>query len=118
MKGRFNRCPKCTKWVCDNCWNEDVDLCTDCAPREGVEVASARAEKMVDDIRETAEKTEVFTGEIDRGQTLCPKCGKPAGEGNFCSNCGASLDYVECSNCGAENNPGTSFCTECGTQMN
>lgn len=30
----FNRCHKCEKWVCDTHYNEDVMLCTDCAPRE------------------------------------------------------------------------------------
>ncbi|MFT4930558.1 MAG: hypothetical protein ACI91T_000429 [Natronomonas sp.] len=116
-KGRFNRCPKCTKWVCDNCWNETVDLCVDCAPREGVEVASARAEKMVEDIHEKADETRVFTGEVDRGQTLCPKCGKPAGEGSFCSNCGESLEFVECPECGAGSDPDANFCDDCGTRL-
>lgn len=45
-KGNFDRCPKCTHWVCDNCWNEQVGLCIDCGPREGVEVAAARSDKM------------------------------------------------------------------------
>lgn len=30
----FNRCHKCGKWVCDAHYNEDVMLCTDCAPRQ------------------------------------------------------------------------------------
>jgi len=116
-KGRFNRCPKCTTWVCDNCWNEAVDLCIDCAPREGVEVASARAEKMVEDIREKADETQVFTGEIDEGQTLCPQCGKPSGEGQYCSNCGASLEFVDCPECGETIDPDANFCNECGARL-
>ena len=52
-----------------------------------VEVAAARAEKMAADIKEKAAATQVFTGEIESKQTLCPKCGKPAGEGKFCNNC-------------------------------
>jgi len=72
-KGHFNRCPKCTLWVCDNCWNEQVGLCIECGPREGVEKAGARSEKMVEDIKEQAEENEVFTGEVDAGETTCPK---------------------------------------------
>lgn len=29
----FNRCHCCHKWVCDGHYNEDVMMCTDCAPR-------------------------------------------------------------------------------------
>jgi hypothetical protein len=30
----FNRCHRCGRWVCDDHYNEDVMLCTGCAPRE------------------------------------------------------------------------------------
>lgn len=116
-KEHFHRCPRCTKWVCDNDWNEQPKLCVSCAPRESVEVAAVRAEKMVEDIRAKASATQVFVGEIDERQTLCPECGKPAGEGKFCTNCGTPLKMVECPKCGAKSSPGTRFCSECGTRM-
>ncbi len=30
----FNRCHKCGRWVCDNHYNEDVMMCTVCAPQK------------------------------------------------------------------------------------
>ena len=117
VKNHFNRCPKCKHLVCENDWNEEASLCVDCAPRESVEVAAARSAKMVEDIKAKAETTQVFRGEINARQALCPKCGKPAGEGKFCSNCGASLGLRKCSRCGAENGSG-SFCSECGNKLN
>lgn len=116
-KGHFNRCPRCTKWVCENCWNEQEGLCTDCAPRVSSEVAAAKAEKAVKDIKKKASQKQVFTGEIESKQTMCPKCGKPAGEGKFCNNCGTPLNLNECPKCGAENPAGTNFCGECGTKL-
>lgn len=116
-KGHFKRCPRCHKWVCDNDWNEEAQLCTDEAPREAVEVSAARAEKMKQDIQEKAQQTQVFTGEIDARQTLCPKCGKPAGQGKFCNNCGAPLGMLECKKCGAKSPMGTRFCGECGNRL-
>ena len=116
-KGHFHRCPKCTQWVCENDWNEQVGLCTQCAPRESVEVSAARAEKMVDDIRAKAEKTQVFTGEISERTTLCPQCGKPAGTGKFCVNCGCNLDMAKCPKCGATNSSESKFCGECGLRL-
>ena len=82
-----------------------------------VEVAAAKAEKMVADIKEKAAGTQVFTGEIETKQTLCPQCGKPAGEGKFCNNCGAPLALLTCPKCGAKNPAGTRFCGECGTKL-
>ncbi len=116
-KGAFNRCPKCHRWVCDNCWNEQAGLCTDDAPRANVEVASARAQKMVSDIKDKASTTQVFTGEIENKQTVCPQCKKPAGEGKFCGNCGANLSLITCEKCGTESTAGNRFCAECGNRM-
>jgi hypothetical protein len=116
-KDHFHRCPKCTKWLCENDWNEQEGLCTACAPRENIEVAAARSRKMVKDIEEQAENTKVFTGQIESKQTLCPQCGKPAGAGKFCNNCGASLNMLKCPKCGAKNAAGTRFCGECGNRV-
>ena len=115
--GHFHRCPRCKKYVCDNDWNEEAGLCVTDAPRESTEVAAARAEKMVADIKAKAETTEVFTGKIEQRQTLCPKCGKPSGEGKFCNNCGAPLALTKCPQCGASINAGARFCGECGAKI-
>ncbi|MBU4512068.1 zinc ribbon domain-containing protein [Patescibacteria group bacterium] len=116
-KAHFHRCPKCTQWVCENDWNEQEGLCTSCGPREALEVASARARKKTKDIEAKAEATQVFTGQIEGKQTLCPACGKPAGAGKFCINCGLSLKLKECAKCGAKNPAGIGFCGECGEKL-
>lgn len=114
-KEHFFRCPKCTKWVCENDWNEQEGLCIVDAPRVNIEVAAAKSEKMVADIKEKAAGTQIFTGEIESKQTMCPQCGKPAGEGKFCNNCGGNLALIQCPKCGAQSPPDTRFCGECGT---
>lgn len=116
-RGHFQRCPRCHKYVCENDWNEQAGLCVNDAPREAVEVAAARAGKMVEDIKTKAQSTTVFTGEIETKQTLCPRCGKPAGEGKFCSSCGAPLALNACPKCGAKNQPSAVFCGECGARL-
>lgn len=116
-KGYFTRCPKCSKWVCDSDWNEEDGLCVSCAPRANVEVASARADKRVQDIKEKAGETQVFTGDIEGKQTVCPRCKKPASEGKFCTNCGANMSLLKCENCGTESPLGTRFCGECGERL-
>ncbi len=116
-KSHFHRCPRCKKWVCETDWNEQEGLCVEDAPRVNVEVAAAKAEKMVADIRSKAASTQVFTGTIESKQTICPQCGKPAGEGKFCNNCGAQLGLLKCGKCGAQSPVGTRFCGECGTKF-
>ena len=113
-KGYFHRCPKCKSWVCDNDWNEQEGLCVDCAPRVNVEVAAAKGRKLVQDVEAKAQTTTVFNGEIESKQTICPNCGKPAGEGKFCNNCGTPLTMLKCPKCGAKNQAGARFCGECG----
>ncbi len=116
-KEHFIRCPKCKKWVCENDWNEQEGLCVDDAPRVNVEVAAAKAQKAAQDIQEKAASTQVFTGEIESKQTICPACGKPAGEGKFCNNCGTPLSLIKCTKCGAMSPAGTRFCGECGNGL-
>ncbi|MDD5569128.1 MAG: zinc ribbon domain-containing protein [Candidatus Pacebacteria bacterium] len=117
-KAHFYRCPKCTQWVCENCWNEQENLCVQCAPREAIEVAAGRAKKKAQDIAAKVAGTQVFTGNVDETkQTLCPECGKPAGSGKFCGNCGASIEFKKCPKCGGKNPAGTAFCGNCGEKL-
>ncbi|HOL17894.1 MAG TPA: zinc ribbon domain-containing protein [Bacillota bacterium] len=116
-KQHFLRCPKCRKWVCENDWNEEEGLCVECAPRVNVEVAAARAEKMVEDIKQKASQTQVFDGKIESKQTICHQCGKPAGQGKFCNNCGANLAMKQCERCGTLSPANVRFCGECGNKL-
>lgn len=114
----FNRCHGCRQWVCDACFNEAEELCTDCAPRQEVSVARARAAAMQRNIDEKAETETVWNGVLESKTIICPQCGKPVGNGKFCTNCGASLKMAVCPNCGAENARNIRFCSQCGTALN
>ncbi len=116
-KQHFHRCHNCHKWMCSSCFNDEAGLCAECAPRVNVEIAAARADKMKRDIWDKAEQTKVFQGEIEQKTTFCPKCGKPAGQAKFCTNCGANLALNTCPTCGAENDISVKFCGECGTKL-
>ena len=92
-------------------------MCTDCAPRQEIYVAKARAEAMKRNIDEAGEAATVWKGEIESKITVCPVCGKPAGNGKFCNNCGASLEMKICPKCGAKNSQTVNFCNNCGTNL-
>ena len=113
----FHRCPSCNKYVCDHCWNEDEGLCVGCAPRQEIYVAQARAQAMKRNIDAAGQTATVWQGAIESKTTMCPSCGKPAGTGKFCNNCGASMDLIECSNCGAKNAQTVRFCNNCGNNL-
>ena len=113
----FHRCHGCHKYVCDACFNEDEGLCTECAPRQEVYVAKARAEAMRRNIEDAGAAATVWQGKIESKTTICPTCGKPAGSGKFCNNCGASMELKVCPQCGAQNAHGVRFCNNCGQNL-
>lgn len=113
----FSKCPGCNSWVCSDCWNEEEGLCITCAPRESGYVAKARSRAMRRNIDEKADSATVWKGSITTRTTICPQCGQPAGSGNFCSHCGATLTRNQCPNCGADVALGLKFCGECGARM-
>ena len=113
----FHRCHGCHEWVCDACYNEDEMFCTNCAPRQEVAVAKARADAMRRNIEEAAESATVWKGTLESKTVVCPTCGKPAGTGKFCNNCGASLALAVCPACGEKNAQGVRFCNHCGASM-
>ena len=113
----FHRCPNCNQYVCDQCYNEDAGLCVNDAPRQEVYVAQAHAAAMKRNIDEKAETATVWQGQIESKTTICPQCGKPAGNGKFCNNCGASMDLKECPQCGARNALAVRFCNNCGMNL-
>ena len=116
-KQHFHRCPNCNKYVCDQCWNEDATLCTGCAPRQEVYVAQANAKAMKRNIDDAGKDAVVWEGKIEGKTTMCPVCGKPAGTGTFCNNCGASLELKICPKCGAKNAQTVHFCNNCGENL-
>ena len=116
-KQHFHRCPSCNKYVCDHCWNEDEGLCVSCAPRQEVLVAKTRADAMKRNIGAAGQNATVWQGEIESKTTICPVCGKPAGTGKFCNNCGASMALKECPKCGAKNQQNVRFCNNCGQNL-
>ena len=113
----FHRCPSCNSYVCSHCWNENEGLCTRCAPRQDVYVARARADAMKRNIDDTASAATVWQGGIESKTTICPNCGKPAGNGKFCNNCGASMALKICPQCGTQNAQTVRFCNNCGTNL-
>lgn len=116
-KEHFHRCHSCHLWVCDDDFNEDEGLCVECAPRQEIYVAKAKSTAMKRNIDEAAETATVWEGKLESKTTVCPECGKPAGTGKFCNNCGASMHQKKCPSCGTNNAQSVKFCNECGTKL-
>jgi hypothetical protein len=95
----FHRCHSCHQYVCRRfTWPR----CADAMRRN---------------IDEKAQTATVWDDKLESKTTVCPACGKPAGTGKFCNNCGASMALNKCPNCGQENAQGVKFCSNCGTPM-
>jgi len=113
----FTRCPRCHSYVCETCWNEERNLCIQCAPRVGVEMSAAKADVEISQMREKVGEMKIFSGDTSDREVICPKCGKPSGAGKFCTNCGAPLGANTCPKCGASVAAGQKFCGTCGAKV-
>ena len=120
-KAHFHRCPKCTDYFCDKCWNAEAGLCLNDAPSAEVEIEAAFAAGKVQAAGEKAALHGVHEGKHmdvkERAQLVCPSCGAETGGAKFCPECGAKLSAKQfCTECGAEVPAGAKFCPECGTK--
>ena len=111
----FNRCSRCTSYVCQRCWNEQFGLCATCAPDMGGELAAMRSDVALQQMRDKVMESSQFSGDIAAKHVNCPACGAAVGDMKFCSECGASLVLRRCTN-GHELGPGMKFCGECGAK--
>ncbi|MEG0157196.1 MAG: hypothetical protein RR661_06055, partial [Anaerovoracaceae bacterium] len=92
----FHRCEGCQSWVCDSDFNEEEGLCVECAPRQNIAIAKAKAAAMQRNLDEAAQEQTIWSGKLESQQTICPVCGKPAGGGKFCVSCGAPVTLASC----------------------
>jgi len=116
-KTHFQKCPKCKRYVCAEDWNSEAGLCTADAPSLTTELQAAKAQTRVDQMREHVKTQTLYDGDTSDRMTLCPTCGKPAGAGKFCQNCGGSLSFKTCTKCNHQNAMTAGFCAECGTKL-
>lgn len=118
-QAHFHRCPRCTNYFCDTCWNTEAGLCYDCAPSAEVEIEAAYASGKTSAAGEKAALAGTHDGKHmevkERRQLVCPSCGAPNEGAKFCPGCGTKLGQVKfCAGCGAEIPEGAKFCPECG----
>jgi hypothetical protein len=120
VKGCFNQCPRCGKWVCNEiCWNEERSLCVECAPKMAGEIAAAQSEATIEQLRnKLREKNLVQELDLDtKAVTTCPRCSAETKGGKFCPECGAPLAVKTiCPRCGTDAGAAR-FCPECGMKM-
>jgi hypothetical protein len=119
VKPEFRQCRRCSKWVCQNCWNAKRGMCFTCAPDVQAELAAAQVEETIEQIK-TGVKNVNFTKDMDlAGEAVanCPQCGARV-QGKFCTECGAQMaPKVKCPQCGASADSNVKFCPECGSPM-
>ena len=121
-KRRFKQCTKCGAWSCpEACWNEERNLCEQCAPDLDEHAASIQAQVAVEQLWEKARASDQTEGaDLKRprkaGQVACPHCSAKVDRAKFCAECGKPLveAKAECGKCKAKLAPKAKFCAECG----
>lgn len=120
-EGHFNRCPRCTQYVCGRCWNAGAGICLTCAPDTAAEAVAARRQGLNDMVRERSYEV----GQAEGGsfnttaprQLVCPQCRTETHGTPFCPGCGHRMAQQDsCGSCGSQVPQGAAFCPECGTR--
>ncbi|AXI78391.1 double zinc ribbon domain-containing protein [Peterkaempfera bronchialis] len=120
-EGHFNRCARCTHYVCGRCWNGAQGLCLNCAPDTAAEATAAQQRGLNDMAAERAYAAGQRDGQsydVDRArQLVCPQCRTETHGTPFCPGCGHHLaQQPQCPSCSAALPDGAAFCPGCGTR--
>lgn len=122
IKPKFHQCRRCGHWVCPEvCWNEQRQLCNECAPDLAREAAAAQAKIAVDQA-ETKMRAVDQVADFDPSAQMvgaCPTCKANIAPGaKFCASCGKPVagppQKAFCTGCGGQLPQGARFCSGCG----
>lgn len=118
----FNRCGRCSNYVCDRCFTVDRGMCLNCAPDLAAEVESARAHGLVDAAagraREVGAQQAQEVDVVTEKQLVCLQCGTETHGAKFCPECGhRQVAEGTCGKCSAQVPTGSKFCPECGDRQ-
>jgi hypothetical protein len=120
-QGHFNRCPRCTDYVCNRCWNAGQGICLTCAPDTAAEALAARQRGLNDAVSQNAyavgqQAAQGFDVNTPR-QLVCPQCRTETHGTAFCPGCGHRMAQERnCSSCAAPVPESAAFCPGCGTR--
>ncbi|MFC4328178.1 zinc ribbon domain-containing protein [Streptomyces andamanensis] len=117
----FNRCPRCTHYVCDRCWNAGQGICLQCAPDTAAEALAAQRRGLNDAVSDRAyaagqQAAQRFDVNTPR-QLVCPQCRTETHGSPFCPGCGLRMAQPDtCGSCSGELPASAAFCPTCGTR--
>ena len=120
-QGHFNRCARCTDYVCGRCWNAAQGLCLHCAPDTAAEAMAAQQRGLNDMASQRAYAVGQQAGQAydptTPRQLVCPRCRTETHGAAYCSGCGHHLARsAHCASCSAALPDGAAFCPDCGTR--
>ncbi|MFE2508353.1 zinc ribbon domain-containing protein [Streptomyces naganishii] len=120
-QGHFNRCARCTHYVCARCWNAAQGLCLACAPDTAAEATAAQQQGLTDMAAQRAYAAGQQAGQsydvTTPRQLVCPQCRTETHGSAFCPGCGHRLAQPEhCGSCSSVLPAGSAFCPGCGTR--
>lgn len=87
IQGKFVQCPKCGRWVCPKCWDEDKLVCRVCA-REIPSDAASEIREELEEINTRISAIADFLGSLKK----CQECGAIIidPKARFCGICGSN----------------------------